>query len=98
VAEQAEQAGPPGGLARSAGLLALGNLASRLLGLLREILIAAIFGATGQVSAFRVAAQVPSLLYDFLVGGMLSAALVPVLSEYARQGRSALVQAGSALL
>ena len=98
MAEQAERARPPGGLARSAGLLALGNLASRLLGLLREILIAAIFGATGQVSAFRVAAQVPSLLYDFLVGGMLSAALVPVLSEYARQGRPALVQAGSALL
>jgi putative peptidoglycan lipid II flippase len=98
VAEQTERAGPPSSLARSAGLLALGNLASRLLGLLREVLIAAIFGATGQVSAFRVAAQVPSLLYDFLVGGMLSAALVPVLSEYARQGRPALVQAGSALL
>ena len=72
---------PAQGLARSASVLAIGSLASRVLGLLREIVIAALFGATGQVSAFRVAAQVPTLLYDFLVGGMLSAALVPVLSD-----------------
>lgn len=71
-------------LARSAGVLALGNAASRILGLVREMVIAYFFGASGQVSAFRVAAQVPTLLYDFLIGGMLSAALVPVLSETAR--------------
>ena len=67
-------------LARSAGLLSLGNIASRILGLLREIVIAALFGASGEVSALRIALQVPNLLYDFLIGGMLSAALVPVLS------------------
>ena len=74
---------PSSGLARSASVLAAGNLASRVLGLLREVLIAALFGASGQVSAYRVAAQVPILIYDFLIGGMLSAALVPVLSDYA---------------
>lgn len=87
-----------GGLARSAGLLAAGNLVSRILGLVREMVIAALFGATGQVSAFRVAAQVPTLLYDFLVGGMLSAALVPVLSDYARRGRRDFAQLVSALV
>lgn len=80
------------GLARSAGALAIGSLVSRVLGLIREMMIAALFGATGQVSAFRVAAQVPTLLYDFLVGGMLSAALVPVLSDYAQRGRREFVQ------
>lgn len=75
------------GLARSAGILAAGNLVSRVLGLVREMMIAALFGATGEVSAFRIAAQVPTLLYDFLIGGMLSGALVPVLSDYARRGR-----------
>ncbi|MEM7536753.1 MAG: murein biosynthesis integral membrane protein MurJ [Chloroflexota bacterium] len=70
-------------LARSATLLSIGNAASRILGLLREVVIAYFFGASGQVSAFRVASQVPTLFYDFLVGGMLSAALVPVLSDYA---------------
>lgn len=72
-------------LARSASLLTLGNIASRILGLVREMVIAAYFGASGQVSAFRVAAQTPSLIYDFLIGGMLSAALVPVLSDYAQR-------------
>ncbi len=75
------------GLARSAGILAVGNILSRVLGLAREMLIAAFFGATGPVSAFTVASMVPTMLYDFLVGGMLSAALVPVLSQYARPDR-----------
>ena len=88
----------PTGLAHSAGILALGNLASRLLGLVREIVIAALFGASGAVSAFRVAAQVPALLYDFLIGGMLSAALVPVLSDYARRSRTEFTLVVSALL
>jgi putative peptidoglycan lipid II flippase len=86
------------GLARSASVLAAGNLASRVLGLLREILIAAYFGASGQVSAYRVAAQVPILIYDFLIGGMLSAALVPVLSDYARRGWAEFTRLVGALL
>lgn len=70
------------GLTGSASLLAIGSAASRVFGLAREVMINALFGATGEVSAFRTASQVPLLLYDFLVGGMLSAALVPVLSQY----------------
>ena len=72
-------------LARSAGILSIGNIASRVLGLMREMVIAAFFGQSGLVSAFTVASQVPTMLYDFLIGGMLSAALVPVLSEFATQ-------------
>jgi len=79
----------PPALARNAGLLAAGNLGSRLLGLVREILIASLF-ATGTVSAFRVAAQIPNLIYDMLIGGMLSAALVPVLSAQTQRERRAL--------
>ena len=97
-APSAQSDPPRPGLARSASVLAAGNLVSRLLGLIREMVIAALFGATGQVSAFRVAAQVPTLLYDFLVGGMLSAALVPVLSDYARRGRQEFAQAVSVLI
>ena len=59
-----------------------------MLGLLREVVITGHFGASGLVSAFTVASSVPTMLYDFLVGGMLSAALVPVLSDYARPERS----------
>ncbi|MCB0113759.1 MAG: murein biosynthesis integral membrane protein MurJ [Caldilineaceae bacterium] len=74
-------------LFRSATLLSIGNVASRVLGLAREVVIANIFGPSGLVSAFTVASIVPTMLYDFLIGGMLSAALVPVLSDYARPER-----------
>lgn len=95
--EMPERAADPG-LARSAGLLALGSVGSRVLGLVRESIIAAAFGATGQVSAYRVAAQVPTLVYDLLVGGMLSAALVPVLSQTAEQRRAEFVRLSRTLL
>ncbi|HIC88010.1 MAG TPA: murein biosynthesis integral membrane protein MurJ [Anaerolineae bacterium] len=78
---------PVVGLARSASILALGNVASRVLGLVREVVITHLFGATGSVSAFRLAGRVPFMVYDLLVGGMLSAALVPVFSDYARPER-----------
>ncbi len=74
------------GLARSALLLSIGNIASRVLGLTREMVIARLFD-TRLVGAFTIASQVPTLLYDLLIGGMLSAALVPVLSAYANQDR-----------
>ena len=83
-------------LARSASLLSIGAVASRVLGLAREMVIASYFGATGPVSAFTAASTAPKMLYDFLVGGMLSAALVPVLSDYARLDRSRLDSAQEA--
>ena len=72
-----------GGLARAAGINSLGNVASRVLGVLRESVISSSFGATGATSAFDAISAVPRMVYELLVGGMLSAALVPVLSEYA---------------
>jgi len=79
------------GIAQAAGLIALGNISSRLLGLVREQLIAFLFGATGLVSAYGIAAKVPKMIYELLVGGMLSAALVPVFSQVKeQQGRAAL--------
>lgn len=87
---------PHAGLARSALLLSVGNVASRILGLAREIVIARF--PLAEVSVFTVASQVPTLLYDFLIGGMLSAALVPVLSDYAERGRREFAQLVSLLL
>lgn len=75
------------GMVRAASLIAAGNIASRVLGLVREIVIAQLFGATGLVSAFRVAQIIPTMLYDLLIGGMVSSALVPVFSEQAEKDR-----------
>lgn len=72
---------------RAAALISIGNVSSRVLGLAREMAKAYFFGAGGAVSAFDVAAQVPTMLYDLLVGGMLSSALVPVFSDYVQPER-----------
>lgn len=71
------------GIAGAASIIALGNVVSRVLGLVRVTVIADLFGATGLVSAYQIAATVPTMIYDLLIGGMLSSALVPVFSEYA---------------
>jgi putative peptidoglycan lipid II flippase len=70
-------------VAQAAGIIALGNVASRVLGVLREVVKAGLFGATGLVGALEVATRVPTLIFDLLVGGMVNSALVPVLSDYA---------------
>ena len=69
-------------IAQAAVIVAMGNISSRVLGLVRETVISHLFGATGMVSAFRVASIVPTMIYDLLIGGMISAALVPVFSDY----------------
>lgn len=68
-------------IALAALLIAAGNIASRVLGLVRESVIGAQFGLG--VDTFTVASLVPTQLYDLLINGAISAALVPVLSEYA---------------
>ena len=70
-------------VAQAAGIIALGSVASRVLGVVRETVKAGLFGATGSVGALEVAIRVPTLIYDLLVGGMINSALVPVLSDYA---------------
>lgn len=62
---------------RSAGLVSLGTLSSRILGLIREILMASTFGTSGVGSAFFVAFTVPNLFRRLFGEGALSAAFVP---------------------
>jgi putative peptidoglycan lipid II flippase len=70
-------------VALAALLIALGNVASRVLGVVRESAIAGTFGRGTVVDTFTAASTLPTILYDLLVSGAISAALVPVFSEYA---------------
>jgi putative peptidoglycan lipid II flippase len=83
----APPASPGASLARriaiAATLIAVGNIASRVLGLLRESVIAGTFGRGSAVDVFTAASTIPTTLYDLLINGAISAALVPVFSEYA---------------
>ncbi|GAB4414686.1 MAG: putative lipid II flippase MurJ [Anaerolineae bacterium] len=73
----------PESVVRATGVIALGNVSSRVLGLAREIMLSTLFGAGAAVDAFNLAIIVPRSLYDLLIGGHVNSALVPVLSEYA---------------
>jgi len=75
------------GIIKAATIIAIANIISRLLGMTREIVKASLFGASGLLSAFEVAAYVPMSLYELIIGGMVNSALVPVFSEYAAKER-----------
>lgn len=70
------------GVVQAAAILAIGNVASRVLGLAREAVKADLFGASGLLAAFEVASLVPTTLFDLIIGGIVSSALVPVFSNY----------------
>jgi len=67
-------------LVRRAGIVGLGTLASRLLGLARDMALAAVFGRT-ETDAFFVAFTIPNALRQLLAEGAVSSAIVPVLSK-----------------
>lgn len=75
------------GILSAALLIAVGNILSRLVGFVREPIIAYFFGRGLAVDAFQIAWTVPSTIYDMLIAGAVSAALVPVFSEYAEGDR-----------
>ncbi len=71
----------PPRLARSAGLFGLATMASRLLGLVRDQVLAYYFGAGDAMDAFRVAFRVPNLVRDLFAEGAMSAAFVPTFTR-----------------
>ena len=75
------------GIVRAAAVLAVGNVASRVLGLAREMVKANLFGTTPLLAAFQAAAYVPTGLFDLIIGGMVNSSLVPVFSDYAERER-----------
>lgn len=69
-------------LAASAGIVAVGTFASRVLGFVRDMILAGAFGASVVADAFYVAFRIPNFLRELLAEGSMSAAFVPVFSEY----------------
>ena len=69
------------GLARSAGVIAVATMASRVLGLVRDQLLAYLFGAADAMDAFRIAFRLPNVLRDLFAEGAMSAALVPTFTR-----------------
>ncbi len=69
-------------LIKSAGIIGFATVISRILGFLRDVLIAGFFGTAKYAQAFVVAFRIPNMLRDLIGEGATNAAFVPVLSEY----------------
>jgi putative peptidoglycan lipid II flippase len=74
-------------IARSAGIVSIAVMGSRLLGLVREVVFGTFFGASFANDAFIIAFRIPNLLRDPFAEGALSAAFVTTFSQtLARRG------------
>lgn len=66
----------------AAGVIGLATLLSRILGFARDMVLARLFGAGLAADAFFVAYRIPNLLRELFAEGSMSAAFIPVFSEY----------------
>ena len=69
-------------VANAAGLIGAATFSSRILGFIRDMVLARLFGATAAADAFFVAYRVPNLLRELFAEGSMSAAFIPVFTEY----------------
>src|SRR5512137_1578821 len=68
-------------IAHATGIMALATALSRVAGLIRDMVVAAVFGAGYAADAFFVAFTIPNLLRRFFAEGSLTAAFVPTFAE-----------------
>ena len=76
-----------GSVARSAGIVSLAVFGSRILGLIRDQVFAAFFGAGFLNDAFQVGFRIPNILRDLFAEGALSAAFVKTFTDYTEKKR-----------
>jgi putative peptidoglycan lipid II flippase len=93
TADTGATAGPAGGAPSRRSRLALSTLVfsvatglSRVLGLVREMVAAYYFGASGPINNFTIAFQIPNLVRALVADAALSSAFVPVFSELLEKG------------
>jgi putative peptidoglycan lipid II flippase len=86
-------------LARSAGLISLATMLSRVLGVARDTVLAALFGAGTEMDAYNVAFRIPNLLRDLFAEGAMTAAFVPTFTRtLAQHGREAAWRLGNLVI
>lgn len=69
-------------LVRSSSIVGAGTLVSRVSGLIRTIMIAAVLGAHTLADGYNLANTTPNMIYDLLLGGVFTATLVPVFVDH----------------
>lgn len=74
-------------VAKAGGMMMTSQALSRILGMLRNTVMAALFGTAIQTEAYNIAVTIPDLLFMLVAGGGLSSAFIPVFSELLHQRR-----------
>ena len=98
-APDSDGASPSTRLAKSAGVVGAATLTSRLLGLVRDQVLAYLFGAGNAMDAFNLAARIPNLLRELFAEGAMSAAFVPTfMRRLTNDGRTEAWRLGNQLL
>ncbi|HET90294.1 MAG TPA: murein biosynthesis integral membrane protein MurJ, partial [Chloroflexi bacterium] len=69
-------------IARAAMLVMALFVASRALGLVREMVTGALFGTSGELDAYVAAARVPEMIFLIVAGGALGSAFIPTFAEH----------------
>lgn len=72
-------------IARAAGVVGLATMLSRIFGFIRDMVVAAFFGAGLATDAFFVAFRIPNLLRRLLAEGSLTVSFVPVFTDYLKK-------------
>lgn len=75
-------------IAQAAGILMVAILLSRVLGFVRETVMGMQFGSNWITDSYFAAFTIPDLVYYLLIGGALSAAFIPVFTEYIVRGET----------
>ncbi len=70
---------------RATAIVAVGTFASRLTGFVRVLTIGYVLGVSSLSDAYNYANGIPNIIYDLLLGGILSATLIPVFVEQMRK-------------
>ena len=89
---------PPGGapaplpdeqpsIARSSAIMAAGSMVSRVTGLMRTVVLGAAIGAATVGNAYNLSNTLPNMVYELLLGGVLSSVVVPLLMKARTQDR-----------
>lgn len=69
------------GLMKNAFFMVFATLFSKALGLVRDMLIASAYGTGADAIAYDAASRLPILLFDFVIGGVVTAAFIPIFNE-----------------
>jgi putative peptidoglycan lipid II flippase len=69
-------------LSRATGVIAMAFVFSGILGVVRQAIIGARFGAGGELDAFYAAYRIPEMLFTLIAGGALGSAFIPIFARF----------------